>query len=119
MQGKLASNLVKNEGVMALYSGLSPGLVRSVFYGGLRLGLYEPSLRVSELAFESPNILMKIVAGAFSGAVATAVTNPVEVLKVLSVMDLDLIRKNIYIYIYIEPSLLCLSGKDADGEIDH
>lgn len=80
--GKLVSNLVKNEGVMALYSGLSPGLVRSVFYGGLRLGLYEPSLRVSEMAFESPNILMKIVAGAFSGAVATAVTNPVEVLKV-------------------------------------
>lgn len=75
---------------MALYSGLSPGLVRSVFYGGLRLGLYEPSLRVSEMAFESPNILMKIVAGAFSGAVATAVTNPVEVLKVSSVMDLDL-----------------------------
>ncbi|KAH6767212.1 Mitochondrial substrate carrier family protein [Perilla frutescens var. hirtella] len=30
---------------------------------------------------ESPNILMKIVAGAFFGAVATAATNPVEVLK--------------------------------------
>ncbi|XP_047983255.1 mitochondrial substrate carrier family protein ucpB-like [Salvia hispanica] len=75
-------NLVKNEGLRALYMGLTPGLVRSVFYGGLRLGLYEPSLRLSEMALGSPNILTKIVIGAFSGALATAVTNPVEVLKV-------------------------------------
>lgn len=82
MQGQLGMNLVKNEGVKALYMGLTPGLVRAVFYGGLRLGLYEPSLRASEMAFGSPNILTKIVVGAFSGALATAVTNPVEVLKV-------------------------------------
>ena len=67
--------------------GLTPGLVRSVFYGGLRLGLYEPTLRLSEMALGSPNILTKVVVGAFSGALATAVTNPVEVLKVLTVMD--------------------------------
>lgn len=77
-------NVVRNEGLRALYMGLTPGLVRSVFYGGLRLGLYEPSLRATEMAFGSPNILTKIVVGAFSGALATAVTNPVEVLKVLS-----------------------------------
>lgn len=58
--------------------------MRSVLYGGLRLGLYEPSKYLCELAFESTNILVKIASGAFSGAVATALTNPVEVLKVLS-----------------------------------
>ncbi|XP_057782435.1 uncharacterized protein LOC131000510 isoform X2 [Salvia miltiorrhiza] len=79
---QLGINLVKNEGLRALYMGLTPGLVRSLFYGGLRLGLYEPSLRLSEMAFGSPNILTKVVVGAFSGALATAVTNPVEVLKV-------------------------------------
>ncbi|KAM7521531.1 hypothetical protein LguiA_011433 [Lonicera macranthoides] len=80
--GRLFVQLVKNEGPESLYSGLTPSLMRSVLYGGLRLGLYEPSKYVCELAFESTNILMKIASGAFSGAVATALTNPVEVLKV-------------------------------------
>lgn len=67
-----------------MYLGLAPALTRSVLYGGLRLGLYEPSKYLCELAFESTNILVKIASGAFSGAVATALTNPVEVLKVFS-----------------------------------
>ncbi|KAG6435173.1 hypothetical protein SASPL_100043 [Salvia splendens] len=80
--GKLSMQVVKSEGLRALYLGLTPALMRSVLYGGLRLGLYEPSKYVCELAFESRNVLMKIASGAFSGAVATALTNPVEVLKV-------------------------------------
>ncbi|XP_041995386.1 mitochondrial substrate carrier family protein ucpB-like isoform X2 [Salvia splendens] len=57
---QLGINVVKTEGLRALYMGLTPGLVRSVFYGGLRLGLYEPSLRLSEMALGSPNILTKV-----------------------------------------------------------
>lgn len=94
VQGKLSMQVVKSEGLRALYLGLTPALMRSVLYGGLRLGLYEPSKYVCELAFESRNVLMKIVSGAFSGAVATALTNPVEVLKVLNVMDLELPLEN-------------------------
>ncbi|XP_052171389.1 uncharacterized protein LOC127787402 isoform X2 [Diospyros lotus] len=80
--GRLFFQVVKSEGPRSLYSGLTPALMRSVTYGGLRLGLYEPCKYVSELAFESTNVLVKIASGAFSGAVATALTNPVEVLKV-------------------------------------
>uniref|UniRef100_A0A7C9A4Q9 Mitochondrial carrier protein n=2 Tax=Opuntia streptacantha TaxID=393608 RepID=A0A7C9A4Q9_OPUST len=72
----------KNEGVRSLYLGLAPALTRSVLYGGLRLGLYEPSKYVCELAFGSTNILLKIAAGGFAGSFGTALTNPVEVLKV-------------------------------------
>ena len=36
--------------------------------------------------FDSTNILVKIASGAFSGAVATALTNPTELLKVNAVM---------------------------------
>ncbi|KAG6417860.1 hypothetical protein SASPL_120057 [Salvia splendens] len=79
--GQISMQAVKSEGLRALYLGLTPALMRSVLYGGLRLGLYEPSKYVCELAFESHNVLMKIASGAFSGAVATALTNPVEVLK--------------------------------------
>ncbi|XP_051142319.1 uncharacterized protein LOC127259192 isoform X2 [Andrographis paniculata] len=74
--------VVKNEGVRSLYLGLTPALMRSVLYGGLRLGLYEPSKYVCELAFESTNVFMKIASGAFAGCAATALTNPMEVLKV-------------------------------------
>lgn len=82
-QGQSFVQVVKNEGPTSLYRGLTPALMRSVLYGGLRLGLYEPSKYVCESAFESTNILMKIASGAFSGALATALTNPVEILKVL------------------------------------
>ncbi|XP_042044526.1 mitochondrial substrate carrier family protein ucpB-like [Salvia splendens] len=78
--GQISMQVVKSEGLRVLYLGLTPALMRSVLYGGLRLGLY--SKYVCELAFESHNVLMKIASGAFSGAVATALTNPVEVLKV-------------------------------------
>ncbi|KAG6383636.1 hypothetical protein SASPL_156602 [Salvia splendens] len=77
--GQISMQVVKSEGLRVLYLGLTPALMRSVLYGGLRLGLY--SKYVCELAFESHNVLMKIASGAFSGAVATALTNPVEVLK--------------------------------------
>lgn len=83
VQGKVFVQLLKNEGVRSMYLGLAPALTRSVLYGGLRLGLYEPSKCVCDLAFGSTNILVKIASGAFAGGIATALTNPVEVLKVM------------------------------------
>lgn len=77
-----------------MYLGLTPALTRSVLYGGLRLGLYEPTKYVCELAFESTNILVKIASGAFSGSVATALTNPVEVLKVPDIQAFLTLQKN-------------------------
>jgi len=74
--------VVKNEGPKSLYLGLTPALTRSVVYGGLRLGLYEPSKHACDRAFGSSNLLVKIASGMFAGAFATALTNPMEVLKV-------------------------------------
>jgi len=37
----LASHIVKNEGFLALYSGLSAALTRQVLYTGSRLGLFD------------------------------------------------------------------------------
>lgn len=80
--GQTFVQVVRKEGPRSLYLGLTPALTRSVLYGGLRLGLYEPSKHFCELAFESTNIFMKIASGAVSGAFATLLTNPMEVLKV-------------------------------------
>lgn len=73
---------MKNEGPRSLYLGLTPALTRSVLYGGLRLGLYEPTKVSFDWAFGSTNVLVKIASGAFAGAFSTALTNPVEVVKV-------------------------------------
>lgn len=81
-QSGLFVQVVKKEGARSLYLGLIPALTRSVLYGGLRLGLYEPSKYVCQQIFDSTNILSKIASGGFSGALATALTNPIEVLKV-------------------------------------
>ncbi|KAM0950653.1 putative mitochondrial carrier protein [Dioscorea sansibarensis] len=80
--GKLFGNIVKIEGPVALYSGLAPAMTRSFLYGGLRLSLYEPCKSFSDSVFGSANIFVKLVSGTISGAIATAVTNPVDVLKV-------------------------------------
>ncbi|XP_010240838.1 PREDICTED: mitochondrial substrate carrier family protein ucpB [Nelumbo nucifera] len=80
--GKVFTKMLKTEGPRALYLGLTPALARSVLYGGLRLGLYEPAKHICDWAFGTTNMLVKIASGGFSGAVATAITNPTEVLKV-------------------------------------
>ncbi|KAL5576616.1 hypothetical protein UlMin_018315 [Ulmus minor] len=73
--------VLKNEGPKSLYLGLTPALTRSVLYGGLRLGLYEPSKYACDWAFGSINIFFKIASGGFAGSFATALTNSIEVLK--------------------------------------
>ena len=73
-----------------MYLGLAPALTRSVVYGGLRLGLYEPSKYVCEQVFGSTNIFVKIASGAFAGGFATTLTNPVEVVKVMFPCQMNL-----------------------------
>ena len=43
--GQAFVQLVRGEGVLALWKGLTPSLARAVCYGGLRLGLYQPIAR--------------------------------------------------------------------------
>ncbi|XP_061342552.1 uncharacterized protein LOC133288758 [Gastrolobium bilobum] len=88
--GQLFLSVVKNEGPKSLYLGLTPALTRSVVYGGLRLGLYEPSKHACDIAFGSSNVLVKIASGMFAGAISTALTNPIEVLKVRLQMNPDM-----------------------------
>ncbi|MCO5570549.1 hypothetical protein L7F22_024273 [Adiantum nelumboides] len=75
-------NMVQSEGPQSLYKGVVPALMRSAMYGGLRLGLYEPCKGALNWVVDSSNIVTKVTAGALSGAIATATTNPLEVLKV-------------------------------------
>ena len=78
-----ASKLVKAEGPGALFMGLPPALVRQSTYGSLRYGLYGPIKNSMGIEPGKPVPLWKkIVAGGAAGAVASAVANPTDLMKV-------------------------------------
>ena len=78
-----ATKLVKAEGPSALFKGLPPALVRQSTYGSLRYGLYGPIK--NQMGIPSSGkvpLWKKIVAGGSAGAIASAVANPTDLIKV-------------------------------------
>lgn len=49
-------------------------------HAGLRLGMYSP-MKTAMGADTDPTVLKKVAAGSASGAIATFITNPIELLK--------------------------------------
>mmetsp|Transcript_27276 Transcript_27276/g.65937 ORF Transcript_27276/g.65937 Transcript_27276/m.65937 type:complete len:255 (-) Transcript_27276:398-1162(-) len=78
-----AKKLCAAEGPSALFMGLPPALVRQSTYGSLRYGLYAPIKNAMGITPGQPVPLWKkIVAGGTAGAVASAVANPTDLMKV-------------------------------------
>ena len=87
-------NICAAEGVAALWKGTSAALLRSVTYGGLRFGLYNPIKAVlstssissrstiSEPSAVDVGVPVKLFAALMSGAFASLATNPAELIKV-------------------------------------
>lgn len=81
-----AAKMVKADGPSALFKGLPPALVRQSTYGSMRYGLYGPirnSLGVDPKAPKTAIPLWKkIAAGGGAGAIASAMANPTDLIKV-------------------------------------
>lgn len=81
-----AGKLVKAEGPSALFKGLPPALLRQSTYGSLRYGLYGPIRDAMGVVPGTPKheipLWKKIVAGGGAGALASAVANPTDLVKV-------------------------------------
>lgn len=78
-----ATKLVRSEGPTSLFKGLPPALLRQSTYGSLRYGLYGPikdSMGIK--AGEPVPLWKKIVAGGGAGAIASAIANPTDLMKV-------------------------------------
>lgn len=79
--------LWRHEGLQGLYRGLQPSVLRELSYSGVRMGLYEPiremlvSCKGGSKEKTSP-LLIKIAAGAFTGAIGSLLANPFDLLKV-------------------------------------
>lgn len=77
--------MAAEEGVAALFSGLTPGLQRQFVFAGLRIGLYVPirNLICGKLEpGQNPTLLQKIAAGMTTGALGITVANPTDVIKI-------------------------------------
>lgn len=82
---KCTKNVVSSEGLLALYRGVIPSLAREASYSSLRLGLYDPVKKVyiRHLPhFDETSLLVKIGAGATTGALGSAIANPCDLIKV-------------------------------------
>mmetsp|Transcript_481 Transcript_481/g.675 ORF Transcript_481/g.675 Transcript_481/m.675 type:complete len:303 (+) Transcript_481:92-1000(+) len=71
--------VLKNEGVRGLYKGLSVSVFREMTYTSTRIALYEPLLTLSK---DNQGLGVKVMGGLVSGAVAAAIFNPTDVLKI-------------------------------------
>ncbi|XP_060667996.1 mitochondrial uncoupling protein 2 isoform X2 [Ziziphus jujuba] len=78
------ATIAQEEGISALWKGIIPGLQRQCVYGGLRIGLYDPVkvfLVGSAFVGDIP-LFHKIVAALLTGALAIALANPTDLVKV-------------------------------------
>ena len=77
--------MAAEEGVLSLWSGLSPGLQRQFINSGLRIGLYIPIRDIicgPMKPGENPTLLQKIAAGLATGAIGISVANPTDLVKI-------------------------------------
>ncbi|KAJ8302296.1 hypothetical protein KUTeg_021283, partial [Tegillarca granosa] len=80
---KGAARIVADEGILGLYKGLLPSLMREGSYSTIRLGAYEP-LKVFFGATDPAHtpLWKKICAGATSGAIGSSIATPTDLVKV-------------------------------------
>lgn len=76
--------IAREEGLPALWKGIIAGLHRQCLYGGFRIALYDPvkSFLVGGDFVEDVPLFTKILAALATGAMAIAIANPTDLVKV-------------------------------------
>lgn len=78
---KVAAAVIRNDGIMGLYRGLSPAIMRHLFYTPIRIVGYE-YLRNSYVSSDhSLSLSKKAFLGGISGVVAQMVASPADLIK--------------------------------------
>jgi len=78
-----AKIIISNEGPTALFKGLSISMLRELTFSSARLGLYEPMKKVLSPTGSEKQLSLgsKIFAGMSTGAIASCLFTPTDVLK--------------------------------------
>lgn len=74
--------IVKEEGIAGLYKGVVPSVLRDGTYSTFRLGAYEPVKGFLGASGPYSPLWKKIVAGATTGAVSSAICTPTDLVKI-------------------------------------
>lgn len=75
---QIARTMMRDEGVMAFYRGLSAGYLRQVLYTGSRLGLYDEFTRLATTPGESLPFWKSSLCALSAGGIAAVVGNPAD-----------------------------------------
>ncbi|XP_069749874.1 brain mitochondrial carrier protein 1 isoform X2 [Narcine bancroftii] len=74
--------ICKEEGLRALYSGISPALLRQASYGTIKIGTYQSLKRLFVSCPEDEALLVNVFCGIIAGVVSSSIANPTDVLKI-------------------------------------
>ncbi|XP_064414087.1 mitochondrial uncoupling protein 2 [Latimeria chalumnae] len=76
------TTMVRTEGPRSLYSGLVAGLQRQMSFASVRIGLYDSVKQFYTKGAEHAGIGSRLLAGCTTGAMAVAIAQPTDVVKV-------------------------------------
>jgi len=76
------TTMVRTEGARSLYNGLVAGLQRQMSFASVRIGLYDSVKQFYTKGSEHVGIGSRLLAGCTTGAMAVAVAQPTDVVKV-------------------------------------
>ena len=82
------ANIVKHEGVTALYGGIVPGLQRQMAFSAIRIGMYDTvkMFYTTQLGVEDMHGMkmmgVRVAAGVSTATMAILVAQPTDVVKV-------------------------------------
>ncbi|RHZ85450.1 hypothetical protein Glove_65g84 [Diversispora epigaea] len=94
---KMMFNIVKNEGIRGIYSGLSASILRQATYSTMRFGVYDRLQNYLTKEGEKLSFAKKILCASIGGCVGGAFGNPADVVMVRMQNDAKLspeLRRN-------------------------
>ncbi|XP_071876445.1 dicarboxylate carrier 1 [Bombus fervidus] len=94
---RLTTTIIQNQGILALYNGLSASLLRQLTYSTMRFGAYEVGKQTFETSGQSLLFYQKLLLAGFSGAAGGVLGTPGDVINVRMQNDIKLpsqLRRN-------------------------
>ncbi|GKV22360.1 hypothetical protein SLEP1_g32241 [Rubroshorea leprosula] len=91
---RVASEIISQQGILGLYKGLSPAIIRHLFYTPIRIVGYE-NLRNFVTPDGSLSLSTKALVGGISGVIAQVVASPADLAKVRMQADSCMVSKGL------------------------
>ncbi|KAL3847165.1 hypothetical protein ACJMK2_018091 [Sinanodonta woodiana] len=73
--------IFKEEGYLALYSGIAPAILRQATYGTIKIGVYQHLKRVFVPDPKDETLPINVFCGIVAGIISSSIANPTDVLK--------------------------------------